>query len=80
MTAISAVIFLVSASYDMATSFIISRVENGDFGQAIAYSSVLIIVMLIAISLLQLIVGERRIRRGSTSSSNVSPTISGVVG
>lgn len=63
MTAISAVIFLVSANYDMATSFIIGRVENGDFGQAIAYSSVLILVMMLAIGLLQLIVGERQIRR-----------------
>ncbi len=79
MTAISAVIFLVSANYDMATSFIIGRVENGDFGQAIAYSSVLIVVMLIAITLLQLLVGERRIRRGSTASQNTS-TISGVAG
>ncbi len=63
MTAISAVIFLVSANYDMATSFIIGRVENGDFGQAIAYSSVLILVMILAIGLLQLLVGERQIRR-----------------
>ena len=32
MTAISAVIFLVSADYDMATSYILGRVENGDYG------------------------------------------------
>ena len=38
MTAISAVIFLVSAEYDMATSYIIGRVENNDYGLAIAYS------------------------------------------
>ena len=31
MTAISAVIFLVSANYDMATSYILGRVENGDY-------------------------------------------------
>lgn len=63
ITAISAVIFLVSANYDMATSYIIGRVENGDFGLAIAYSSVLILVMLAAISLVQLLVGERRVFR-----------------
>jgi len=63
MTAISAVIFLVSANYDMATSFIIGRVENGDFGQAIAYSSVLILVMLAAITLVQVVVGKRQIQR-----------------
>ena len=42
MTAISAVIFLVSARYDMATTYIVGRVENGEYGLAIAYSSVLI--------------------------------------
>lgn len=68
MTAISAVIFLVSANYDMATSYIIGRVENGDYGLAIAYSSVLILVMLVAISLVQLVVGERRLGRRMASS------------
>jgi iron(III) transport system permease protein len=63
MTAISAVIFLVSANYHMATAYIIGRVENGDFGIAIAYSSVLIVVMLIAIVLVQAVVGVRRIGR-----------------
>jgi iron(III) transport system permease protein len=65
ITAISAVIFLVSANYDMATSYIIGRVENGDYGLAIAYSSVLILVMLLAIGVVQLVVGERRIGRRS---------------
>jgi iron(III) transport system permease protein len=63
ITAISAVIFLVSANYDMATSYIIGRVENGDFGLAIAYSSVLILVMLTAITMVQLVVGQRRLGR-----------------
>ena len=62
MTAISAVIFLVSAKYDMATSYIIGRVENGDYGLAIAYSSVLILVMLIAIT-----PGPARGRRGAAA-------------
>ncbi|MDH3597647.1 MAG: iron ABC transporter permease [Rhodospirillales bacterium] len=66
MTAISAVIFLVSANYDMATSYILGRVENSDFGLAIAYSSVLILVMLCAIVLIQIVVGQRRLgRRGA---------------
>jgi iron(III) transport system permease protein len=63
MTAISAVIFLVSANYDMATSYILGRVENSDFGLAIAYSSVLILVMLCAIVLIQLAVGKRILTR-----------------
>ena len=63
MTAISAVIFLVSAQYDMATSYIIGRVENNDYGLAIAYSTALIFVMLGAVGLLQLLVGKTRIGR-----------------
>ena len=63
ITAISAVIFLVSAHYHMATAYIIGRVENGDYGIAIAYSSVLILVMLVAISLVQLVIGKRRLGR-----------------
>jgi iron(III) transport system permease protein len=68
MTAISAVIFLVSAKYDMATSYIIGRVENNDYGLAIAYSTTLIFVMLLAVGLLQLLVGRTKIgRRESTA-------------
>ncbi|WP_174840431.1 MULTISPECIES: iron ABC transporter permease [unclassified Ruegeria] len=63
MTAISAVIFLVSAEYDMATSYIIGRVENNDYGLAIAYSTTLIFVMLAAVGLLQFTVGRVQIGR-----------------
>jgi iron(III) transport system permease protein len=63
ITAISAVIFLVSANYDMATSYIIGRVENGDYGLAIAYSSVLILVMQLAITMVQLAIGKVRLGR-----------------
>ena len=63
MTAVSAVVFLVSANYEMATTYILGRVENGDYGLAIAYSSVLILVMLAIIGLFQLAVGERRLGR-----------------
>lgn len=66
MTAISAVIFLVSAEYDMATSYIIGRVENNDYGLAIAYSTSLIFVMLAAVGLLQLLVGRVQIGRRTT--------------
>ena len=67
MTAVSAVIFLVSAEYDMATSYIIGRVENNDYGLAIAYSTTLIIVMLVAVGAMQLAIGRTAIgRRMST--------------
>jgi len=71
MTAISAVIFLVSARYDMATSYIIGRVENNDYGLAIAYSTALIFVMLAAVGLLQLLVGRTRIGRRATSAEGM---------
>ena len=63
ITSVSAVIFLVSARYNMATSFIVGRVENGEFGIAIAYATVLIFTMLAAILALQLIIGRRKLRR-----------------
>jgi iron(III) transport system permease protein len=65
MTAISAVIFLVSARYDLSTSYIVGRVENNEYGIAIAYSTALIGVMLAVIGLMQFLVGRRDIgRRG----------------
>ncbi|MES0884248.1 ABC transporter permease [Roseibium sp. SCP14] len=63
ITSISAVIFLVSAEYNMATSYIVGLVENGEYGIAIAYSSMLIFVMITVITVFQLLVGERRLRR-----------------
>src|SRR5204862_7925321 len=63
MTAVSAVIFLVTAEYNMATTYIVGRVEAGEFGLAIAYSSTLILIMLAAVLLIQLLVGERRLGR-----------------
>lgn len=63
MTTVSAVIFLVSAEYEMATVFIINRVINGDYGLAIAYSTTLIVLMMAAIGLINLVVGQRRLGR-----------------
>lgn len=63
ITSVSAVIFLVSARYNMATSFIVGRVENGEFGIAIAYAAVLIVTMLLAVVALQLVIGRRKLRR-----------------
>jgi len=77
MTAVSAVIFLVSAEYNLATAYIVGRVEAGEFGLAIAYSSVLIVVMAIGIGLIQLGVGERKLgrRKVVALSSSVSDPI-----
>ena len=63
ITSVSAVIFLVSAQYNMATAFIVGRVENGEYGISIAYASVLIVTMLACILLMQQLIGRRRLRR-----------------
>ena len=63
MTTVSAVIFLVSAEYEMATVFIVNRVINGDYGLAVAYSATLVVLMGAAIGAIQLLVGRRRLGR-----------------
>ena len=72
MTTVSAVIFLVSAEYEWATTYIINRVVNGDYGVAIAYCSVLIVLMLAVIWLIQRVVGVRRLGR---RASEVAPGV-----
>ena len=71
ITSVSAVIFLVSAQYNLATAYIVGRVEISDFGVAIAYSSVLIVFMLAVIGLIQIGVGEQR--RGRRGFSTAAP-------
>jgi iron(III) transport system permease protein len=46
----------------------VGLVENGEYGVAIAYSSVLILVMLTVIGGFQLLVGERRLRRNDAEA------------
>jgi iron(III) transport system permease protein len=73
MTTVSAIVFLVSAEYEWATTYIINRVTNGDYGVAIAYSSVLILLMLAVIWLIQRLVGDRRLgRRAVTAAPGVA--------
>jgi iron(III) transport system permease protein len=66
MTAVSAVIFLATAKYNLATVYIINRVEAGEYPLAIAYSSVLILLMLAVLLLVQKAVGETRLGRRPT--------------
>jgi iron(III) transport system permease protein len=63
MTTVSAVIFLVTAENELATTYIIGRVGNGDYGVALAYCTVLIVLMSLAIALIQFLVGERKLGR-----------------
>src|SRR5207249_2117133 len=48
MTAVSAVIFLVTAEWNMATTYIVGRVEAGEIGLRVAYSGVLSALVLAA--------------------------------
>ena len=63
MTTVSSVIFLVSAENELATTFIIGRVGNGEYGVALAYCTVLTLMMLAATGLIQWLVGERKLGR-----------------
>ena len=67
MTAVSAVIFLATAKYNLATVYIIGRVEAGEYPLAIVYSSVLIVFMLAVLVLVQRLVGETRLGRRAAS-------------
>jgi iron(III) transport system permease protein len=64
MTSISAVIFLTSPRFDMATVNIVGRAEVGEYGYASAYASVLIVLMVLAVLLIRTLVGRRRIGGG----------------
>ena len=68
MTTVSAVIFLVTAENELATTYIIGRVGNGDYGVALAYCTVLIILMSLATAAIQFFVGERKLGRRKTGA------------
>jgi iron(III) transport system permease protein len=63
MTTISGVIFLATAEYELSTVYIIGRAGNGDYGVALAYCTVLIVILSLAALLIQLLVGERKLGR-----------------
>ena len=62
MTAVSAVIFLVSASYNLLTVAIMSQVDVGRLGVAAAYSTILIIIVLVVTWLLQALLSSMGIK------------------
>ena len=63
--ALALVIFLATAKYNLATVYVINRVEAGEYPLAIAYSAVLILVMLFVLLAMQLLVGDTRLGRRS---------------
>ncbi len=58
MTAISAAIFLVSADWNLMTVQILSQTEAGRLGAAAAFSVLLILIIMVAIGLIRLILGQ----------------------
>ncbi|MGC6324149.1 ABC transporter permease [Pasteurella multocida] len=70
MTTVSAIIFLVTADTRVATSYILNRVEDGEYGIAIAYGSILIVVMMAIILFFDWIVGDTRISRSKSKKMN----------
>jgi len=67
ITAISAVIFVVSGRWNLVTVAILGSVENSDLSQAAAYSTVLIVIVLVAMMLMRWVISafsyERIIER-----------------
>jgi iron(III) transport system permease protein len=58
MTAISAVIFVVSGKWNLITIAILGLVENADLSQAAAFSLVLVAIVLLVLGLMQVGVGR----------------------
>lgn len=69
ITTVSAIIFLVTPDTRVATAYILNRVEDGEYGIAIAYGSILIVVMLSIILLFDYLVGESRTARSTAKNS-----------
>jgi len=64
MTSLSAIIFLVSAKWRIVTASILSEWEQGGISMAAAYSTIIIVFVLIAIGILYLVSGKMLKRRG----------------
>jgi iron(III) transport system permease protein len=65
MTTVSAVVFLVTAETELATTFIIGRAGQGEYGIAFAYSAALIVLMSVSVAAIQWLVGETRLVRAT---------------
>ncbi|MDC9596737.1 ABC transporter permease [Xenorhabdus anantnagensis] len=69
ITTVSAIVFLVTPDTRVATAYILNRVEDGEYGLAIAYGSILIVVMLAVIFLFDYLVGEARVSRSKAKNT-----------
>jgi iron(III) transport system permease protein len=59
MTTISAIVFLTTPQTKIMTAQILNEVENGRYGNAFAYCTLLIVIVLIAIGGMYLFIGSR---------------------
>jgi iron(III) transport system permease protein len=75
VTAVSAVIFLVTGRYNLATVYIVGRADVGEYGVAIVYAAMLVVFMMLVLVLIQLVVGERRIGRRAETPAIEAPGI-----
>lgn len=65
MTALSAVIFLISARFRLLTIVVLDQVEVGRFGTASAFSTILIVIVYIAIFIMYRLVGLMGVKKES---------------
>ena len=72
MTAVSAVIFLVTGGYNLATVYIVGRADVGEYGIAIVYSAVLIVFMMSILLAIQATLGKARFGRRDEQAAVVA--------
>lgn len=60
---VSVIVFFVTSDIRVATVYIFNRVEDGEYGVAIVYGFILIVVMLAIIFIFDWLIGELRIFR-----------------
>jgi iron(III) transport system permease protein len=75
VTAVSAVIFLATGRFNLATVYIVGRADVGEYGIAIVYSAVMIVVMMLILVGIQLLVGERKLGRRRAGGETIMAQI-----
>jgi len=80
VTAVSAVIFLVTGEYNLATVYIVGRADVGDYGVAIVYAAMLVVFMMLVLLVIQALVGERRLGRRDAAAAVAAPSVALVQG
>ncbi|MBU4485070.1 iron ABC transporter permease [bacterium] len=68
MTAISAVVFVVSGNWNLITIYVLSLVETGELSSAAAMSLILVSIILVALGIIHFVVGKISNRYLTTST------------